>query len=173
MFSFSIPSYRWLLPVLFITFTGCGSASDQEVNRKKLLEGLNDHRIKRVTEEQIHSEAYAQGQHIVDILNMEQRDSEFWMMPNGQAFLDSLNELVSHDGIDLLTQNSPSTEINTEERALLDAYQYSSEQGQLPGGNVQAFQENYLLYTSPVIRDSVFVGMWRIRLLKKTIVRNL
>ena len=173
MFSLLNPVFRLLFPVLLLVIAGCGTASEQEVNRKKLLDGLNDHRIKRVTEEQIHSEAYSQGDHIVDILEMEHDDTEYWLTLNGEAFLDSLNTSVAHGGIDLLTQNSPLSEINEDQRALLEAYQYSSNQGQLPGENVQTFQDDYLLYTSPVIRDSVFVGMWSILMSKKTLVRKL
>lgn len=165
--------FELLLAVLFLTVSGCGTASEQEVNRKKLIEGLNDHRVKRVTEQQIHTEAYVQGKQIVEVLDLKQQDTLFWSSSQGRAFLDSLNGSFAHGGIQLLTKNFAAPEVNQDQQAILEAYQYSSDQGQLPGDNVQSFEDDYLLYTAPIIKDNVFIGMWSIKLSRKELVRSL
>ena len=148
--------FELLLAILLLAVSACGTPSEQEVNRKKLIEGLNDHRVKRVTEQQIHTEAYAQGKRIVDVLDLKQQDTVFWSSSQGHAFLDSLNRSLAHGGIQLLTKNSMTSEVSEDQQAILEAYQYSNDQGQQPGDNVQTFEEDYLLYTAPIIKEKSF-----------------
>ena len=161
------------LLVLWLIAIGCGNPADQEAARKQLVDGLKDHKVTRVTQDQIHSAAYLEGQQIIDIITGKNQEIAAWNTPYGRQYLDSLNEARGHDGIELLSEATPSSAITENERALFEAYQYSTEQGQIPGDNVQRLQDEYLLYTFPIVEDSVFIGMWSLQLSKKTLIRNL
>ena len=166
-------SSKVFLFILILLLCGCGNATEHEATRKKLLDGLQDHRIKRVTQEQIHSAAYREGQRVIDILEKENRENTFWMTAEGKDFLDSLNRRLDHGGIALLSATTTLTEISAEQLALLEAYQYSSDQGQRPGDNVQTTQGDYLMYTSPVLKDDTLMAMWSIFLSRKTLVQGI
>ena len=150
--------------------SGCGNQEALETNRKKLMDGLEDHKIKQVTEEQIHATAYTEGQRIVNQLN--QQTTAYWSSDNGREQLDSINKALDHIGIEFLMESSPNSLISGDERALLEAYVYSHEQGQNLHDNVQGTEGDVLLYTYPVISEGSFAGMWSVQLSRKTLVRN-
>lgn len=149
----------------------CGAPGEQDANRQKLLDGLSDHKIKRVTEEQIHAAAYQEGNAIVE--NFQDFELSYWQTQSGQNTLDSLNEVLGHGGFKLISDLTPASNVNGDEVALMEAYQYSSSQGQNLAENVQGSSGDYLLFTSPVVNEKGFLGMWSLLLSKKTLVRQL
>ncbi len=149
----------------------CGDPGEQQANREKLIEGLDDHRVKRVTEEEILAAAFDQGRQIISQLEAQTTDPSFWTNQSGEHRLDSLNSNLGHLGIKMVTVEQ-SGGLTQAEAALLDAYSYSAQQGEMPGDNVQNTSQN-ILYTKPVFDEQELIGMWSITLSKKTLVRNL
>jgi hypothetical protein len=143
------PVYLALLVLM-----SCGDPGEQQANRQKLMEGLDDHKIKRITEDQILSAAYQEGEKLV-------------------IQLDSLNNAVHHQSIKLITFETPVSELSEHESALFEAYQYSAGQGQDLNQNVQVIDDQSLLYTHPLVRDNELLGMWSLLLDRKTLIRDL
>ena len=152
----------------------CVSPSEQQANKEKLMEGLKDHQVVRVTEDQVHAAAFDEGNRILNLIDSYSRAFTYWNTADGQQVLDSLNSAMNHGGIKLVLPDAPSGELSEEEMALVDAYQYSAEQGEIPDHNVQRTdQGQYLLYTFPVITDNQYQGMWSISISRKALIRNM
>ena len=148
----------------------CGDPTEQQANREKLIEGLNDHRVKRVTEEQILSAAFAEGKRIMRQIDSVSREAAFWNSAEGRHWLDSVNTFFEHGGIKLVMTTGG---LSPTEAALLEAYQYSTEQGESLSENVQGISEQYVLYTHPVVEQQEFRGMWSLLLSRRTLIREL
>jgi len=158
--------------VFLIFLASCGDPAEQQANREKLIEGLDDHKIKKVTEEQILSAAYQHGNRIIDLLDSLYGDS-LYRASMSRLQLDSLNGVMNHQGFKLVTLATPLAELSEYELALFEAYQYSAQQGQTLNQNVQSIGDQYLLYTHPMVREKEFLGMWSFLLSRKTLIRNL
>lgn len=160
--------------VIILILAGCWAPTEQQANRQKLMEGLKDQKVKRVTEEQIHTAAYQEGNRIIQSLKTKYRGDFSWPESTpGKEFTDSLNAALNHGGIRFFSLTTAQNELDTDQAALWEAYQYSTEQGQPIGENVQNSTEDYLLYTYPEVDQEKFAGMWSIMLSRKTLVRNL
>ena len=161
---------------IYLVLTGifaCGDPSEQQANRQKLIEGLDDHKIKRVTNEELHAAAYQEGSRIVGLLTETSFNFEYWNTAGGLDFLDSLNTVLNHGGIQLITGDTPTNELNADQIALMEAYEYSAEQGVAAQENVQGNSGPYLLYTYPLSNDDRYFGLWSILISKKALIRNL
>lgn len=155
-----------------LALLGCGDPSEQQATRQKLIEGLDDHKIKRITEDQILSAAYREGEKLV--IQLDSLSGNDPLQPSfDRSKFDSLNDAVHHQGIRLVTFETPVSELSQHESALLEAYRYSAEQGQSLNQNVQIIDDQSLLYTHPLVRDNEFLGMWSLLLSRKTLVRDL
>ena len=165
------PSFN-LIHLLFLIILGCGNPGEQQANREKLIEGLDDHKIKRVTEDQIISAAYEQGNQIVDQLSVRAGDT-LSQISISQSWLDSLSSALNHQEIKLITPETPVSALSEYESALFDAYQFSARQGQVLKPNVQTVGDQFLLYTYPLEREQQLLGMWSILLSRKTLIRKL
>ena len=166
----SIRNSILLWPVLF----SCVSPSEQQANKEKLLEGLKDHQVVRVTEEQIMAAAFEEGQEILDLIDSASTDLEYWDSAIGLQYLDSLNNAFDHGSIKMVATGYPTDDLGAEEMALLEAYLYSAEQGETLSNNVQRTADGqFLLYTSPITGKAQFLGMWSIYISKKTLIRNI
>lgn len=162
-----------LFYLVILLLFACGDPSEQQANREKLIQGLDDHKVKQVTEEQIHSAAYQVGDQIIDLLNAGSEDVQYWQSTAGQQFLDSLNTEMNHGGIKLIPEDTPAGDLTGNEKALFEAYLYSEEQGENLNQNVQSIGDQYLLYTYPVVQGKEFLGMWSLLLARKALVRDL
>ncbi len=162
-----------MLVYLFLfVLTACGAQEEQEANRKKLIEGLKDQKVKRVTEEQVHTAAYQEGNQLVQLLESRTGNDLSWPeTAPGKSYMDSLNQATGHGGIAFLSANSEN--MDEDQSALWEAYQYSAEQGQPVGENVQTASGDYLLYTYPVTQEGNLKGMWSLMLSRKSLIRNL
>jgi hypothetical protein len=161
----------YYIGLLFIF--GCGDLSEQQANHQRIKDGIIDRKIKRVTEDQIISAAYDQGNILVKQLDQLSTDVTYWLTPDGQSVLDSMNLAMGHEGFRLVLIKKPPYELLTQEAALLEAYQYSIDNGHPVNQNVQDIEGQYLLFTFPISNNGEFLGMWSIRLSRKTLIRNL
>lgn len=164
-------SILWLLWSVLIS---CVSPSEQQANKAKLLEGLKDHQVVRVTEEQIMAAAFEEGQKVLDLIDSASTDLEYWNSTIGLQYLDSLNNALNHGSIKMVKPDSLTDDLGNEEMALLEAYLYSAEQAETLSNNVQRTADGqFLLYTSPITSEEQFLGMWSMYISKKTLIRNI
>jgi len=163
----------FMLFFLFLFLVGCGRLSEQQANSQKIKEGLEDHSIKRVTEDQIITEAHEQGSYLVDLLEQQSKDISFWQSPDGRKVLDSTNQAMGHYKIQLIPLRASTKELLPEESSLIEAYLYSLENDQPIHENVQNIQDDFLLFTSPINSNNEFVGIWSFHLSRKAIIRSL
>jgi hypothetical protein len=160
--------------LIILILAGCWAPTEQQANRQKLMEGLKDQKIKRVTEEKVYTAAYQEGSRIVESLRDKSRGNLLWSeSKSGKEYTDSLNAALSHGGIRFFSLTTDQNELDTDQKALWEAYQYSTEQDQPIVENVQTSSDDYLLYTYPEVKQGEFSGMWSILLSRKTLVRNL
>ena len=164
--------FRIAFHLVLIFMLGCGELNDNQANRQKIKDGIKDHQLKRVTKDQIINAAYDQGSNLVIQLEQQSTDIGYWQTSDGQSVLDSMNLSKGHNGFKLIPANEPPDRLSAEEIALMEAYQYSSENGQPDHENVQSIKSG-LLFTSPISNEGEFLGMWSLHLSKKTLIRNL
>lgn len=161
-----------LVYLLLFVLAACGAKEEQQANREKLLEGLKDQKVKRVTEEQVHTAAYEEGNQLIQLFESRSENDLTWPdTAPGKTYLDSLNQARGHGGISFLSAGAES--MDEDQSALWEAYQYSAEQGQPIGENVQTASDDYLLYTYPVTQEGELKGMWSLKLSRKELIRNL
>jgi len=156
---------HYLLYILLIVLSCCNTQEAQEANRQKLIEGLDDHRVKRVTEEQVMAAAFSEGKRFVGIL-LENEAGE------KEYFADSLSKATSHGAFSYV-KTGAALPSESRELALWEAYEYSIEQSQPVKDNVQNLSDDQLLYTYPVTIDGQLQGMWALKLSRKTLIRGL
>ncbi|GJM30543.1 MAG: hypothetical protein DHS20C17_31780 [Cyclobacteriaceae bacterium] len=160
--------------LLLIFLISCGAPDEQQANRQKLIEGLKDHKVKRATEDQVHSAAYQEGRRLTNYLNEKSGGDLSWpSTASGKQYLDSLSTANNHGAFIFIASASTQDDLNTTQRALLDAYQFSAEEGHSLSENVQTTPGDFLLYTYPVTHDGQLTGMWSLLLSRKTLIRNL
>ncbi len=164
--------FNLFIPFFLIFLLSCGDVAEKQAIRNKTKDGLRDHRIVRITEDQIINEAFIQGDNIIRQLEQQSKDFEYWQTVDGQSVLDSINRSIGHLGFFVISVAESPEKLSKEETALLEAYQYSSENGQDIHENLQSIEGDYLLFTLPISREGVFVGMWSLRLSKKNLIRN-
>jgi len=153
---------------------GCGGLDEQQANSQKIKDGMKDHEITRVTEDQIINAAYEQGTQLLDIIEQQSNDMLYWNTSSGLKALDSTNQAMEHMGIRLISNKEATLDLLPEESALFEAYEYSITNGQPVTENVQRTEGDFLLFTAPAASiDGTFTGMWSFRLAKRTLIRNL
>ncbi len=163
-----------ILWVLWLLLVGCVSPSEQQANKEKLLEGLKDHQVIRVTQEQIMTAALTEGQQILAKIDSVSNDSDSWKTVSGRQLLDSLSSVLGHGNIKMVTASSAPADLGPEESAIWDAYLYSAEQNETITENVQRTGDGqFILYTSPITQDADLKGMWSVLVSKKTLIRNM
>ena len=164
-----------LLLILLVSswfFCGCSDMSEQKAIQEKLKEGLKAHQIMRVTDDEIVAAAHARGDSVLQQLN-ELKTNFGWGSEAGSAIIDSLNDHHPQQIITFIKASATGQDLPPMELQLLEAYQYSVEQKQIPTSNVQLLDDQWVLFTSPVMEAGQFVGMWSIRQSKKTIILGL
>ena len=161
--------YFLILPLV----VSCGGLSDQQANSQKIKDGMKDHVITRVTQDQIINAAYEQGGQLLVIVEQQSIDMGYWDSPAGKKALDSTNQAMGHMGIRLISSKETTLDLLPEESALYEAYEYSLTNSQPVSENVQSTDGDFLLFTAPAAVDGSFAGMWSFRLAKKTLIRNL
>ena len=162
-------TYFLIVPLI----VGCSGLSDQQANSQKIKEGMRDHEIKRVTQDQIINAAYDQGRQLLGFVEQQSVDMGYWNTPAGIKALDSTNRATGHMGIRLISSKETALDLSAEESALFEAYEYSIANSQPVSENVQSTDGDFILFTAPSAVDGTFAGMWSFRLAKKTLIRNL
>jgi hypothetical protein len=161
--------YFLILPLVI----SCAELSNQQANSQKMKDGMKDHVITRVTQDQIINAAYEQGAQLLVIVEQQSIDMGYWDSPAGKKALDSTNQAMGHMGLRLISSKETTLDLLPEESALYEAYEYSLANSQSASENVQNTEGEFLLFTAPAAVDGSFAGMWSFRLAKKTLIRNL
>ena len=148
---------------------GCGDLSEQRANQEKLKEGLKRHQVMRVTDDEIVAAAHTRGDSVLQQLNALGANF-YYGSTEGTAVIDSLNSLHPGQVISFIEASGDLGDLSSLELQLLEAYQYSAQQNQIPASNVQLMDDQWVLFTSPVMEAGQLIGMWSIRQSKKEIV---
>jgi hypothetical protein len=152
-----------LLAALF--FSACSPDKRSNERFKRISEGLQEHQLKRVTESQIMTMAYQQGamiaqesqQALVSTLQKALQEGDIqkaipFCNVNALPITDSLareyNATIKRTALKI---RNPKNEPDELEKQLLEAYQYTVEQGQSVKDNVQDLENGYMLYTKPIV----------------------
>lgn len=165
--------FKIVFHIALLFIFSCGDLSEKQANRQMIKDGIKDHQLKRVTEDQIITAAYDQGNIIVKQLEQLSKELSYWQTSEGLSVMDSITMATGHDGFRLIFVNELSHTLRNEETALIEAYEYSSDNGQPVHQNVQNIDGQSLLFTSPLSKDDKFLGMWSLYLSRKTLIRNL
>lgn len=153
---------------LLISFTilaACDTGSQNALNREALQEEMRNRQPKKLSEAQIVNEAFEQGR----FLSQTAQQSLLATLQaaiaregiegaiqycNLQAnpLMDSLSEVhnatISRTSLQLRNPANAPSEL---EQQLLEAYQYNAEEGLPLEDNVQGIDQQYLLYTKPIV----------------------
>ena len=151
---------------------GCGDLSEQRANQEKLKEGLKRHQVMRVTDDQIVAAAHTRGDSVLQQLNALGANF-YYGSTEGTAVIDSLNNLHPAQVISFIEASGDYGDLSAMELQLLEAYQYSAQQNLIPASNVQLIDDQWVLFTSPVMEAGQLIAMWSIRQSKKEIVLGL
>lgn len=143
-------TYIAVICIACLSFACGGGLSDDQ--RKALKNELEQREIKKIPEEDIVEATFKQGRKFLTYY---------------QAGADSL--LREIDARILKKNDSTASEV---EWNLLEAYKYSMTQGAQPSENVQRDGE-VMVYTMPLIENDMFVGIYVIRIPRRTIVQEL
>ena len=99
--------YFLILPLV----VSCGGLSDQQANSQKIKDGMKDHVITRVTQDQIINAAYEQGGQLLVIVEQQSIDMGYWDSPAGKKALDSTNQAMGHMGIRLISSKETTLDL--------------------------------------------------------------
>lgn len=138
------------------------NCSNQKVDTKKALQDMKSQEIQVVSDAQIIEKAKQMGDSISAKLKVNFE---------GQKVIWAATESG-----DIETKGLPFNEENNLEgkgRAIYEAYLYNSENDIKSPANVQFLEDtHFVLYTSAMVVEGKEVGMWFIKIPRKTIVLN-
>ncbi len=137
--------------LMLLILVGCGG-SLSEKQRKAFKEEMKDREIKKLSEEEIYKQALDDGQSLMA------------QLVNGSTV-----EQAAHKcGCEISFIENENQELSKVERNLFEAYQYN------PKGadNIQK-EDDWLIYSKPVLEGDSLRGVWFIKLPKKGIVKEL
>lgn len=164
---FEMPLFIGLLSV-FLT-AACSTPQEDRTDRTALAKEMRGRKLKRVTDAQVISMAAEEG------LNAVARLQPLLIIPPSGA-CDSIrikgaleNEVI----VEYRFVCRPEPNLPAKAREIWNAYTYNVAQNIPIGDNVQKLDNQQLLYTSPVMREGKFIGMWYIVLDKKEMIRRL
>lgn len=158
----------FLILISLTILAACDTGSQNGLNREALKEEMRNREPKKLNEAQIVNEVYEQGR--------------FLSQTAQQSLLTTLQAAIAHEGIegaveycnlranplmDSLSKTHKATISRTSlqlrnpdnapselEQQLLEAYQYNAEEGLPLEDNVQRVDQQYMLYTKPIVLGS-------------------
>ncbi len=156
------------LQTYFILFSlillACNPRMDEK-NRKAAQEGLKNQEIKQVTDAEIIEEAYKRGR-IISEASQKALGSKLThaIAEGGVPYAIEFCNVVAYDLVDSLSKaymaqvkrvsldlRNPKDAPDELEKQILQAYQYSLNQGMELTDNVQMLENNQLLYSKPIV----------------------
>lgn len=156
---------KWL--VVLSILVGCGgSLSDEQ--RKKVKEGLEQNKVKKVSEAQITDEAFREGRAIAAVL--EKRDPSMVNL----ALIDSLEKAFQ---VEVLNMQPNDSLLRAVEQRIIEAYTTGSDITSM-SDNIQRMGADSLLYTKPIMIQNLdgavaFSKALGVRMLKKNVILSI
>lgn len=150
---------------IIYTLAACDTGGQRGIKREALEEEMRNREPKKLSEAQIFQEAGLQGAAIADKAGQQLITSlkeavakqgiksaiEFcniYALPLTESAAGNKNTIVKRTSLQLRNPQNKPTET---EKQLLEAYAYNAEQGMPMEPNVQRIDQEYLLYTRPII----------------------
>lgn len=137
--------------LMLLILVGCGG-SLSEKQRKAFKEEMKDREIKKLSEEEIYKQALDDGQSLMTQLE------------NGLT----VEQAMKKCGCGISFIENENQDLTIIEKELFEAYQYN------PKGtdNIQK-EDDWLIYSKPVVEGDSLIGVWFIKFPKKGIVKEL
>lgn len=187
----------FLVILLYILLTGCGNT--QQIDRQAVLEEMEQREIKRVLPGEVIKAAYTQGDTIAraaqELLIRQYRNARSslsfpeFLEKKADTVLDSLAKQYDASMQWIPAKDTNNHQLSDLEQQILQAYIYNAEKNLELEHNVQRINNEKLLYTQPLVQDSLkketgtsqqtatdssrFLGIWSITLSQKNIIRDL
>ncbi len=150
---------------LIFMLAACDSGSQRHVNRDALQEEIRNREPKKISEAQITTEAFSQGQIITGEAQKELLQTLHKVMEESgpvkaaqfcsvqaRPIMDSLSQKYNATiRRTSLKPRNPGNAPDEVEKQLLEAYEYNAENNLPMNENVQRLSYDYLLYTKPII----------------------
>lgn len=150
---------------LIILLAACDSGSQRRFNKEALQEEMRNREPKKVSEAQIITAAYQQGQFIAEEAQKEllstlhkvvEEDGTaravHYCSTEAYPLIDSLSQKYNAEiGRTSMKLRNPANAPDETEKQLLEAYEYNAENNQPLDDNVQRLNQEYLLYTKPIV----------------------
>ena len=159
---------------LFLILLVLGACSDKKVDTTFIQKEMKAREVKVVPEAKILQTAMSIGNRIA---------KELQNIPFGEHTNTGLIEynepvqqklLLEDISIRALSFESETQSMHEKERQLLEAYLYNIENGLPLEANVQQLNEGEtLLYTVPLVREGSPLGMWSVKIPRKTVVLSI
>tara|TARA_R110001599_G_scaffold160515_5_gene348330 strand:- start:431 stop:898 length:468 start_codon:yes stop_codon:yes gene_type:complete len=136
------------------------NCSNQKVDTKKALQDMKSQEIQIVSDAEIIETAMAIGDSLSTTLSFTMDGEKVILTP----IENNIAEIVG------LAFNEENT-LKGKEKAIYEAYQYNSQNDIKSPANVQFLDDtHFVLYTSAMVAEGQEVGMWLIKIPRKTIV---
>lgn len=152
-----LSSVPHLLLLVFLTLA-CNEQGTNQRNNKAFQEELKSRELKRATAAEISNAAYQQGARIADVAesliseSLRSNDSTMALLVHYKdAILAISDSLTQKEDIQVQRIASLYNAPNTMEGMILDAYLYNIEQGLRVEDNIQVVEDEYFLYTRPIL----------------------
>lgn len=161
-------SANLIIVLSFCILAACDTGSQNALNREALQEEMRNREPKKLSEGEIIQEAYRQGQQVSQAAQQsllatlqeairQKGISHAVQYCNLKAvpLMDSLskahNAEIRRTSLQLRNTNNSPSEL---EEQLLEAYHYNAEEGIALEDNVQRIDQEYLLYTKPIVLET-------------------
>ncbi len=152
----------FFISVLLILF----ACSDGKVDTSKVQAEMKAREVKVVPEAKILERAFALGDSLLKTVDQTKGLSKAWGVYQSWK-------------IDDVTINCSIYSLKTmydmeeKEKQVFDAYRYSAQNKQTADPNIQRLPGEVMVYNAPYVKDGQLVGMWSIKLPRKSIILSL
>ncbi|EMR02919.1 hypothetical protein [Cesiribacter andamanensis] len=168
-------SCKSILILVFCILAACDPGSQGRLDKETFEAEQRRREPRRLKEGEITEAVRQQGNALAERLQRQAGESPGCCPVLSQSLQDSLSQQQIRVSC-LRLDAPPSTELEQQERELLDAYQYSWEQGQPLEPNVQPLGKEAFLYTAPVSPMPAAekpCAIWSIRLLRRQVIQHM
>lgn len=153
----------FIVTILFVSLLFSCGTSPNSMEKNPFTEEMGERKIKKI--DQIDLVAYSQtkGKEIISALSLENVETK-------ASLMDSLQK----QGVVVKVLDSISVVGATDfEKQILDAYYGTPKLNQLSDNIQEVSNGSFILYNSPIVKDSAFVGMYSILFKKDFLIKYL
>lgn len=153
---------RFFIPVLLIVL----SCSDSKVDTSKVQSEMKAREVQVVPEAKILERSFALGDSLLGTVDQSKGLSKAWGVYK-QWKVDDVTINCSIYSLKAMY------EMEEKEKQVFDAYRYSAQNKQAAEPNIQRLPGEIMVYNAPYTKDGELVGMWSIKLPRKSIILSL